>query len=69
MVDEPPHSPAFDSATLPQLACPACYGELRLEQHAGSSRLLCLGCGRAYPMVDGIPVLIIDRATRPGREG
>jgi len=31
--------------------------------------LLCLGCGRAYPMVDGIPVLIIDRATRPGREG
>jgi hypothetical protein len=50
--------PAFDPAVLAQLACPACLGELRLEE----TRLVCAGCGRAYPIVDGIPVLIAERA-------
>jgi uncharacterized protein YbaR (Trm112 family) len=36
------------------LACPACHGELRLE----GDRVICAGCGRAYPIVDGIPVLV-----------
>jgi uncharacterized protein YbaR (Trm112 family) len=36
------------------LACPACLGELRLE----GDRVVCAGCGRAYPIVDGIPVLV-----------
>lgn len=43
---------------LVRLACPACHGELRLED----SRLLCVSCRRAYPVVDGIPVLIVERA-------
>jgi uncharacterized protein YbaR (Trm112 family) len=46
--------PAFDSSVLKQLACPACLGELRLEE----TSLLCTSCTRAYPIVDGIPVLI-----------
>lgn len=37
-----------------QLACPACYKPLRLE----ADRLICTGCGRRYPVVDGIPVLV-----------
>lgn len=49
---------AFDSAVLKQLACPVCLGELRLEE----TRFLCALCQRAYPIVDGIPILI------PGRE-
>jgi uncharacterized protein len=49
--------PVFDPAVLDQLACPACLGELRLEE----TRLLCIACGRAYPIVDGIPVLIAGR--------
>jgi len=48
----------FNPAVLEQLACPACHGELRLE----AERLSCGGCGRAYPVVDGIPVLIVERA-------
>ena len=28
----------------------------------GSSRLICAACDRAYPIVDGIPVLITERA-------
>lgn len=41
-----------------KLACPACRGSLRpvLDQ------MVCDGCGRAYPVVDGIPVLIEERA-------
>ncbi|MGB8028628.1 MAG: Trm112 family protein [Terracidiphilus sp.] len=62
MVDKPAHPSTFDPATLAQLACPACYGELRLE----NSRLLCIACGRVYPVADGIPVLTIERAERPG---
>jgi uncharacterized protein YbaR (Trm112 family) len=29
------------------------------------SHLLCTACGRSYPVVDGIPVLIAERATMP----
>ena len=50
---------------LPQvshLACPACLGELRMEE----PRLVCAGCGRVYPVVGGIPVLIAERAEKSG---
>jgi uncharacterized protein len=52
----------FDASILADLACPACHGEMRL----GDSHLICAGCGREYPIVDGIPVLIADRAEVPG---
>jgi len=39
------------------VACPVCHDDLRLE----ADRLICAGCGRGYPVVDGIPVLIGDR--------
>jgi len=51
--------PAFDQ-WAGQLACPACLDALRPEE----GRLVCTGCGRAYPVVDGIPVLIVERADR-----
>jgi uncharacterized protein YbaR (Trm112 family) len=56
--DKPAHPPAFDPAVLAQLACPACFGDLRLE----GPRLVCIACRRAYAIVDGIPVLIVERA-------
>jgi uncharacterized protein YbaR (Trm112 family) len=52
---------AFDPSVLAQLACPACYGVLRLAQ----TRLICAECGRAYPVVDGIPALIAGREITP----
>jgi hypothetical protein len=52
----------IDAAVLSQLACPACHGDLHLD----ASHLLCVACARAYPIVDGIPVLIADRA-EPGK--
>ena len=48
----------FDSSILSEIACPACHGDLRFAH----PRLICTACGRAYPIVDGIPVLIVDRA-------
>jgi uncharacterized protein YbaR (Trm112 family) len=59
MANQPAKLPAFDPATLALLACPACYGDLRLEEsHLDGSSLLCIACRRAYAIVNGIPVLI-----------
>jgi hypothetical protein len=48
----------FDASVLDQLACPVCLGGLALV----ADRLMCAGCGRGYAIVDGIPVLIAERA-------
>ncbi|MFV0462278.1 MAG: Trm112 family protein [Nostocoides sp.] len=50
------------------LRCPACQGELRDGEHAGAPELICTTteCGRAYRIDDGVPVLLIDEARRPG---
>jgi hypothetical protein len=58
MADPAANTLEFDPSFVCQLACPACYGDLRLEE----ARLVCVSCRRAYPIVDGIPVLIVERA-------
>ncbi|MGA2807463.1 MAG: Trm112 family protein [Terracidiphilus sp.] len=52
------HPSGFDLSAVDQLACPACLGDLRADE----ATLVCVACGRAYPVVDGIPVLIAERA-------
>lgn len=47
---------------LALLACPA-DDHGRLEPRA--DRLACTACGRTYPVEDGIPVLLLDRARLP----
>ena len=46
---------------MAQLACPACEGDLV----AAGSALKCVACGRDFPIIDGIPVLIADRNINP----
>jgi hypothetical protein len=53
----------FDASVLDRLACPACLGVLRIDE----AHVVCAGCGRAYPVIDGIPVLIADRAEMGGQ--
>ena len=62
------HSPAkFDRSVVEHLACPACHAALSIdESRVQSPRLICISCARVYPIIDGIPVLIIDRAEQPG---
>ena len=43
------------------VVCPVCYAPLRF----GEAMVVCGGCGRTYPVVDGIPVLIPQRASAP----
>lgn len=53
----------FDLSIVDLLACPACHGSLNLDapSSGGSSRLICIGCDRVYPIVDGIPLMIAER--------
>jgi uncharacterized protein YbaR (Trm112 family) len=53
------------NAWAEQFACPACGGILQFKD----MHFTCPGCGRDYPIDDGIPVLIKDRATLPAGPG
>jgi uncharacterized protein len=57
----------LDAQKLEQLACPVCFGALRLD--APDPQILCIGCKRRYPLIDGIPVLIPERAIAPDAPG
>ena len=45
---------------LEMVVCPACHGRLSFNSAAGEVR--CGECGKSYPIVDGIPVLLVSRA-------
>jgi len=53
----------IDSELLAILACPACDHRPPLSE-AGDF-LLCSACGRKYPVVDGIPHLLVEEAVEP----
>jgi uncharacterized protein YbaR (Trm112 family) len=48
----------FDVTAVAGIACPACRGDLRVD----ADRVVCTKCSHRYPIVDGIPVLIVERA-------
>lgn len=55
---------SWDDRVSELFACPACEGGLRVESGA-APHISCANCGRMYPIEDGIPVLIAERATLP----
>jgi uncharacterized protein YbaR (Trm112 family) len=60
---------AIDTALLELLACPSDdHAALRVEQRAGAEVLVCTHCASIFPILDGIPVLLLDDAT-PGPNG
>src|SRR5437868_1240286 len=46
-------TPPLTAEDLSRIVCPVCHQSLQLELAV----ILCKGCGRRYPVVDGIPVL------------
>ncbi len=58
----------LEAGLLEILACPACHAPLREENTTEETpELVCesQSCGLAYPIRDGIPVLLVDEARRP----
>jgi uncharacterized protein YbaR (Trm112 family) len=49
----------IDEKLLEILACPVCKTPVTLK---GDDRLVCEQCHRAYPIRDGIPVMLVDEA-------
>jgi uncharacterized protein YbaR (Trm112 family) len=51
------------------LVCPICKGDLLFEE----ARIICQACRKAYPIRDGIPVMLVSEAAEwtpsasPGR--
>ena len=55
---ETPTEPLIAQDLLDILACPACRGEIKLV----GDKLVCQSCNRKYPIEDGIPIMLIERA-------
>jgi uncharacterized protein YbaR (Trm112 family) len=54
----------LDERLLEILVCPNCHGEV--EYIEAENRIVCRGeCRYSYPVRDGIPVMLIDEATKP----
>ncbi len=51
----------IDKELLEILACPLCKTEVKLE----GDRIVCINCGRRYPIKDDIPVMLTDEAELP----
>lgn len=52
----------IDKELLDILACPACKSDVKLE----AEKIVCVKCGRRYPIKDDIPIMLIDEAEFPG---
>ena len=61
-------APALDPWLREIVRCPVCKAALRAESGPTGPELVCTapGCGLAYPIDAGIPVLLPDLARRPG---
>ena len=48
----------LSSELLAILVCPACKGDLLFEE----TRIICQRCRKAFPIRDGIPVMLLSEA-------
>ncbi len=56
----------LDPALLEIIVCPQCHGDLLPVETPEGGELVCQGeCRLAYPVRDGIPVLLVDEARTP----
>lgn len=55
----------LDRQLLEIVRCPACRGTLAEGSGRDVDELTCTGCGLAYPVRNGVPVLLVDEARRP----
>jgi hypothetical protein len=53
---------AISDELLEILVCPQCRGDLAYDRAA--ERLVCATCRLRYPIVDDIPVMLVEEAER-----
>jgi len=56
----------MDKQLLSMLVCPLCKGKLKYDKEA--SELLCTFDGLAFPLQDGVPVMLEGEARRMSEE-
>jgi hypothetical protein len=54
----------IDQKLLDILACPVC----KTPVQGDAEQLVCVQCGRRYPIRDGIPVMLIEEAELPSEK-
>lgn len=54
----------MDQYLVDILCCPACEDRPKVEPKG--EKLVCVKCGRAYPVRDGIPVMLVEEAEASG---
>ena len=52
----------IDERLLAVLVCPDCKADVKLDDEC----LVCEGCGLRYPVRDGIPIMLVEEAQKPG---
>ncbi|MCK4519707.1 MAG: Trm112 family protein [Candidatus Omnitrophica bacterium] len=53
----------IDKELLKILACPQCKNNVSLKDE----KIICAGCGRQYPIKNGIPVMLVEEAEENGK--
>ncbi len=51
----------LDKDLLNIMCCPECKGEVEER----GEKIICLKCGRRYPIRDGIPIMLVEEAELP----
>jgi len=50
----------IDKELLEILVCPDCKADVKLDEE--HQKIVCTGCGKRYPIRDGIPIMLIEEA-------
>ena len=56
----------MDNKQIEMMVCPECNG--KLEYNKTDNELTCNSCQIAFPVKDGIPVMLIEEARRLAKE-
>jgi len=54
----------IDKELLEILVCPVCKEQVVLDR----DMLACKKCRRRYPIRDGIPIMLVEEAEKPGKD-
>ncbi len=56
----------MDTKQIEMMVCPECNGKLRYDD--STQELVCDNCQLAFPVRDGIPVMLVEEARKLGEE-